>query len=171
VSEDGLVVEDTCPLSPDFELEATVLKVTAKDVRQLYFVFDTDMVHMLEAAATDWTGETRGEAENYASKLRMRASPRTKKSAKKKAKGDGVQLSPAEDRATQFQSAVQVQIRSIVLYAQSAGAPTDMHASPPLPRLLMRVVRERSWASWRPARTGATAQRPRTKPSATAAPR
>jgi hypothetical protein len=53
---DGLQIEDTIKMAPGswgpgVELPVTVLKVLCKDVRQLSFIFNDDIVKLLEAAA------------------------------------------------------------------------------------------------------------------------
>ena len=106
---DGLMLEGFFPLSTEFAIEVATLKVTAKDVRQLYFFFDEDMVNMMQAAESDWAGETTKSAEEFASRLRERGVPRD---TKRKAKKDDRVLTPMESKVTKFMSEVNMEIIS-----------------------------------------------------------
>eukprot|EP01047_Picozoa_sp_COSAG01_P005366 COSAG01_NODE_182_length_22838_cov_34.788733_18_plen_1286_part_00 len=112
--DEGLAIEDFFVLSTGVELQVTVLKVTAKDVRQLYFIFDEHVVELLEQAALEWTGEGDSDAAEAAVQrltARAFASSEVRKEAmklqKKADKGVEPEPTPMELKARKFRTSLE----------------------------------------------------------------
>ena len=128
---DGLQIESSLKLAPGswgpgVELDATVLKVVSKDVRQLYFIFSDDVVQLLEATASGSEG-----ASAHASRLLDAALARKAKAGQGSAlsgltglvggKDEEVQ-SPTELRAKGFTEIVEQVINDAIPQACEAKA-------------------------------------------------